>query len=142
MHRLLTSVLVLAFLVVTIAGCGKGDGKLRAKGRLLKGGEEYIPDEDEFIQITFVPIPEDKKPAMDYYWAEVDQDTGTFAASGKDLKGLPPGKYRIAVELKKNKKDLLGGKYDAEKSPFVFDIEPDSEEIIIDLDEPPQVSGI
>ena len=141
MYRLLTLALVLAMAMVA-TGCGKSDGKLRARGRLLKGGEEYIPGEDEYIQITFVPIPEDGKPAMDYYWAEVDQDTGTFAASGKDLKGLPPGKYRIAVELKKNKKDLLGGKYDPEKSPFVFDIEPDSEEIIIDLDEPPQVSGI
>jgi hypothetical protein len=137
MHRVVASVLVLAFLF-TIVGCGKGDGKLRARGRLLKGGEEYIPEEDEYIQITFVPIPEDPRElAKDYYWADVDQDTGTFAAAGKDRKGLPPGRYRVAVELMKKKKDLLGGKYDPEKSPFVFDIDPDSEEIVIDLDEPP-----
>jgi hypothetical protein len=136
MQRLLTSALVFAFLF-TVAGCGKSDGKLRTKGRLLKGGEEYIPDEDEYIQITVVPIPTDGKPATDYYWADVDQDTGTFAPAGKDRKGLPPGKYRVAVELMKQKKDLLGGKYDPEKSPFVFDIDSETDEIVIDLDEPP-----
>src|SRR6266566_2333159 len=104
MHRILTSALVLAFLF-TFVGCGKGDGKLRTKGRLLKGGEEYVPEEDEFIQITFVPIPADGQPAKDYYWADVDQDTGTFAPAGKDRKGLPPGRYRVAVELMKQKKD-------------------------------------
>lgn len=138
MQRFLTYALVLAFLS-TIAGCGKGDGKLRTRGRLLKGGEEYVPEEGEYIQITFVPIPADGQPAKDYYWADVDQDTGTFAPAGKDRKGLPPGKYRVAVELMKKKKDLLGGKYDPEKSPFVFDIEPETEEIVIDLDQPPAV---
>jgi hypothetical protein len=138
MHRFLTSALILAFLF-TVVGCGQGDGKLRTKGRLLKGGEDYIPEEGEYIQITFVPIPEDGKPATDYYWADVDQDTGTFCPAGKDRKGLPPGKYRVAVELMKKKKDLLGGKYDPEKSPFVFDIDPETEEIVIDLDEPPTV---
>ena len=110
---------------------------MRTRGRVVKGGEDFIPEEGEFLAITFVPIVEPGQFAMDYHFAEVDQDAGTFTAAGKDLKGIPEGKYRVAVELMKKKKDQFGGKYDAEKSPFVFDIDSDTDEIVIDLDKPP-----
>src|SRR5205823_5133722 len=61
MRRMLTLALVLAVSIIA-PGCGNSDGKLRTKGRLLKGGEEYVPDEGEYIQITFVPIPTDGQP--------------------------------------------------------------------------------
>ncbi len=50
------------------------------------------------------------------------------------MKGLPPGKYRVAVQLLKKKQDLFGGKYDAQKSPFVFDIDAGTKEVVVDLD--------
>jgi hypothetical protein len=121
-------------LCILITGCG--DGRLRTKGQLLKGGQPYIPPEGEYIEITFVPILPDGKPAPDYYYAEVDQTTGTFRPAGKDLKGMPPGKYRVAVELMKKKKDKLGGKFDTMRSPFVFDVDDQTKEIVIDLDKP------
>jgi hypothetical protein len=40
----------------------------------------------------------------------------------------------------KNKKDLLNGKYDQLASPYIFDVDADTEEIVIDLDAPPQPS--
>jgi hypothetical protein len=122
-------------LCILISGCG-GDGLLRTKGRLLKGGQPFIPPEGEFIEITFVPIPPDGRPPADFYYAEVDQATGTFRPAGKNNKGMPPGKYRVAVELMKKKKDMFGGKFDAEKSSFVFDVDDRTEEIVIDLDKP------
>jgi hypothetical protein len=118
-------------------GCG-GDGLLRTQGRLLKGGQPFVPKEGEYVEITFVPIPSDGKPAQDYYFADVDQTTGTFQPAGKNKKGMPPGKYRVAVELMKKKKDQFGGKFDAEKSPFVFDVDAKTPEIVIDLDSPPK----
>ena len=120
---------------ILAAGCN--DGMLRTKGRLLKGGQPFIPQAGEFIEITFVPILPDGKPPADFYFAEVDQATGVFRPFGKNGKGMPPGKYRVAVELMKKKKDLLGGKFNAEKSPFVFDVEANSSEIVIDLDRVP-----
>ncbi len=48
----LTIVVTLAFAVV---GCG-GEKLLRTEGQLLKGGEPFIPEEGQHIQITFVPI--------------------------------------------------------------------------------------
>src|SRR5262245_37358108 len=138
MHRLLTAALILG-LALMASGCGKSD-KLRTQGRLLKGGEPYIPNEGEYIQITFVPMPEDGKPPDRHYYAGVDQDTGTFVPDGPDKLGMPAGRYRVAVELMKNKKDLLQGKYDQEFSPYIFDVDADTDEIVIDLDAPPPPS--
>ncbi len=130
MRRALT--LTVFGLCIFLTGCG--DGRLRTKGQLLKGGQPFIPPEGEFIHVTFVPIPPDGQPATDYYYAEVDQATGTFRSAGKDLKGMPPGKYRVAVELMKKKKDLFRGQFDAVNSPFVFDVDGQTKEIVIDLD--------
>ena len=130
MRRALT--LTVVGLCILITGCG--DGRLRTKGQLLKGGQPFIPPEGEYIEITFVPILPDSKPAPDYYYAEVDQTTGTFRPAGKDLKGMPPGKYRVAVELMKKKKDQFGGKFDTIRSPFVFDVDSQTKEIVIELD--------
>ncbi len=47
---------------------------------------------------------------------------------------MPPGKYRVAVELMKKKKDQFGGKFDTIRSPFVFDVDGQTKEIVIDLD--------
>jgi len=136
LQRLAGSALVL-LLAFVLGGCGDNDGKLRTKGRLLKGGEEFIPDEDENIQITFVPIMPDGKPPHRHYYADVNQETGEFVPDGPDKKGLPAGRYRVAVELMKKKKDLFKGRFDQEASPFIFDIDEDTEEIVIDLDKPP-----
>ena len=69
-------------------------------------------------------------------FAMVNQTNGTFTPAGKDLKGMPAGKYRVAVELMKKKKDQFGGRYDAEKSPFVVDVDANTKEIVVDLDKP------
>jgi len=129
------STLILACLLA-LGGCGEAK-LLRTEGRLLKGGDDFIPEDGEYIQITFVPIPKDGEFATDYYYAEVDQDLGTFRPAGKNGKGMPSGKYRVAVELMKNRKDQFGGRFDTVQSPFVFDVDASTDEIVIDLDQPP-----
>jgi hypothetical protein len=135
MRRVLTAAAV--GLCLLAAGCG--DGRLRTQGRLLKGGRPFAPAEGEAVQILFVPIPPEGKPPTDYYAAEVDQEAGTFRPAGKDGKGMPPGRYRVAVELMKRKKDQFEGKFDAERSPFVVEVDAKTPEIVIDLDHPPQL---
>ena len=51
---------------------------------------------------------------------------------------MPPGKYRVAVELMKKKKDQFGGKFNEDKSPFVVEVDSKTPEIVIDLDNPPK----
>jgi len=81
-------------------------------------------------------VPEGERP-QDYYVAEYNRDDGTFRVAGKDGRGLPPGKYRVALELDRKRSDLWRGKYDADKSPYIFDVDAKTEEIVIDLDKPP-----
>jgi hypothetical protein len=54
---------------------------------------------------------------------------------------MPPGKYRVAIELDKHRSDLLRGRFDAENSPFVYDVDAGTPEIVIDLDHPPAKRG-
>lgn len=132
--------LAIAGLAVASAGC-RGDGKMRTKGKVLKGGQPVVANGvDEFLDVTLIPVSADGKPPADFFFAEVDQKAGTFVPSGPDKKGVPPGKYRFAVTLKKKKKDAFEGAYDAERTPFVFDIDAKTSEVVIDLDKPPAKS--
>lgn len=126
----LTVVIALAF---AVAGCG-GEKLLRTEGQLLKGGEPFIPEEGQHIQITFVPIMKNGKQPTKTYYADVDQETGIFVPDGPQKMGMPPGKYRVVVALMQKKVDLLDGKFDEEQSPFIVDVDEDTSEIIIDLD--------
>ena len=128
---------VVATLCLLAAGCG-GEGKLRTQGRLVKGGQPLLPKEDETVRVTFVPLLPDGKPPADHYFAEFDRDDATFQSAGKDKKGMPPGRYRVAVEYKQKKRDVFGGKFDENRSPFVFNIDAGTPEIVIDLDHPPK----
>jgi hypothetical protein len=135
MRRFLTfGVLLLLAAALTVTGCG--DGKLRTQGRVVKGGQAFIADSGngEFLQVTFIPVMPDGTKPRSYYWATVDQATGTFTAAGADLHGIPPGKYRVQVQLVKNKSDLWHNKLAGPESPFEFDIDSSVRDIVIDLD--------
>jgi hypothetical protein len=119
------------------AGCGDNDGLIRTHCRVVKGSAMYVTPDDHHLQIQFVPIPEDGKPPNMFYAAQVDQDTGEFRPDGPMKTGMPPGKYRIALELlDSKKKDVFEGRFDAELSPFIFEIDEDTDEVVIDLDSP------
>jgi hypothetical protein len=134
MPRIAASLMVALGLCLVTAGCG--DARLRTKVRVLKGGQPLLPHADEPMRVTFVPILPDGKPPADHYFAEFIKSDGTFRSAGKDRKGMPPGKYRVAVEYKKNKQDVFNGKFDENHSPFVFDIDGGTPEIVIDVDKP------
>lgn len=124
-------------ILLAIVGCGSDDKLLPLQGRLLKSGEKFEAGPDELIQVTFVPIMPDGQPPKDHYYANVDDVKGIFVAAGKSGKGLPPGKYRVALELMRKRKDVYKGKYDQDRSPYIFDVTASTKEIVIDVDKPP-----
>jgi hypothetical protein len=136
MRRSLSFVLAVVVLMNSF-GCDSGPKLLPLRGKLLKNGEQFEAGPDELIQITFVPIRNDGKPVTDHYYANVDDVKGTFVAAGKTGRGMPAGKYRVALELMKKKKDVYKGKFDQVNSPFVFDITASTKEIVIDVEKPP-----
>src|SRR5579871_856476 len=110
MRKTIVMMMLAAGFCVAASGCS--DGRLKTKGRLLMKGQPFVLKEGESVNVVFVPIPPDGKPPRDHYWAVYNPEDGTFWAAGKDKQGLPPGKYRVAVEYKKKKRDALGGKFD------------------------------
>ena len=132
------SLLVIGCIALIPVGCGKSNDLLRTKGQVVKNGKPFAPEKDENLQIALIPISPDGKPPRNWYAAEVDPATGSFYAAGGEKKGVPQGKYRVMVELKKKKKDVLGGKFDALKSPFIVDIDQKSSPIMIDIENPPK----
>jgi hypothetical protein len=119
------------------AGAGCGGGLLKTKGRVVMNGAQFKPAPNAFLRVIFVPMLPDGKTAHDFFVAEVRAADCTFQVSGKDGKGMPPGKYRVALEHDMDKRDLFRGKYDALKSPFVYDVDSGTKEIVIDLEKKP-----
>ena len=115
------------------AACG-GEGRLNVTGKVLKGGAPLTVPEDEYVRVTFFPVTADGGPPKNTYAASYDGKSGTFRATGADGQGIPPGKYRIAVEHEKNRRDLFKGAYDGDHSPFEFDIDRRTKPLVIDLD--------
>jgi hypothetical protein len=96
MRRLLSLWVVLS--ASCLAGCGGGNG-IWVTGVLQKGGEKYTPPEGRKLALYFHPIGEGApgKPAGEVEMAQYNESDGSFTVPGREGKGIPPGKYRIAV---------------------------------------------
>jgi hypothetical protein len=156
------SLLLLAILIAPLSaspGCGGGNG-VWITGKLLKGGTQYAPPKDQLVTITFVAVetqdPSGKKlQGGDPYQADYDPESGTFSVPGPDRRGIPPGKYRVAVTQRlireafdaaqKNQKtkakkradrdtDTLGNRFGISNSPISVEVSR-SEDVTIDLDQ-------
>jgi hypothetical protein len=114
--------------------CSRSDGKLNVTGKVIKGGAPLTVPEDQYVRVTFFPVTADGGSPKNTYAANYNRTSGTFTAVGGDGKGIPPGKYRVAIEHVKNGGDALKGAFDGDRSPFVFDIDRQSRSLVIDLD--------
>jgi hypothetical protein len=123
-------------LLALVAGCG-GD-LVKAKGKLLKDGKPFVPGEKEAVRIVFVPVDRVEGKEQNMYPAEFKPEDGTFKVVGSTGTGLPPGKYRVAIELARGKDrvDVLKGKFAPGNSPIVREVKNSSDVLVIDLDNP------
>jgi hypothetical protein len=129
--RITRGVVVAALGLVVLSGCG--DGRLNARGRILKGGAPFTVPEEDYIRVTFFPVTENGTPPKNTYAADFNGADGTFRAAGPDGRGIPPGKYRVALEYLRGRKDLFKGAYDGDRSPYVFDVSAGMSEMVIDV---------
>jgi hypothetical protein len=116
---------------VMLTGCG--DGMLQPKGRVVKGGAPVTLKDGEDLGIFFYPLGGDGKLGTTVYPALFNAADSTFRVTGSDRRGLPPGKYRVAVELKLNKRDLFKGAFNMNNSPFTVEVDSSTREIVVDL---------
>jgi hypothetical protein len=116
-----------------LTGCG-GDGRLNAKGRVVKGGQPYTVPRDDHVRVTFYQLAPDGTTEKNSYIAALDNADGTFRAVGPDGRGIPPGRYQVCVEQLRKRADLFRGPYNSDATPFVFDIDSKTPELVIELD--------
>jgi hypothetical protein len=136
MRRLLGST-VLFLALLAVSGCGSKDDLMPLRGRILKAGEKFEAGNLEIMQVIFVPILPNGEAPRDHYYANVNDLDATFVVAGKTGRGLPPGKYRVSLELMKQKKDQFHGRYDAVNSPYIFEVDGTTKEVVIDIERPP-----
>jgi hypothetical protein len=152
--------LVLALLIAALVaspGCGEPSNVVSVKGKLLKGGTTYVPPKDQVVTVTFVALEiQDNSgksiQTAEPFQAEVDQENGTFSVPGTDGRGIPPGKYRVAVTQKmlreafnaanprpkksmNRETDMLANRFGIDTSPIIREVKS-SGEWTIDLDHP------
>jgi hypothetical protein len=124
---------VVALLIgLSAPGC-VGSSMIRAKGCVVKGGEPFRPGEGEALRIILVPLEVPTSGGYDAYAAEFHKEDGTFEVKGKDGQGLPPGKYRVSLQLMKKKKDLFRGRLSGPRSPFTCEVGSGAPEVVVDL---------
>lgn len=122
------------FIIVLIAGCG--NAHIKAKGKLLKNGEPFKPGENEFVRLVFVPAAGDreiKEGDEGSFIAAFNPEDSSFEVTGANGQGLLPGKYRVCVQLMKQKKDLFNGAYNAQNSPLNCEVVTGKEDLTFDL---------
>jgi hypothetical protein len=112
--------------VFLLSGCQKG---VKPEGVILKDGKPFVPGTGEFVQISLVAVDGGGAPAGSYI-AAFDPDNSKFAIEDKRI---PPGKYKVSVQLLKKRKDLLKGAFSPKTSPYEFDIESGSEDMQVDI---------
>jgi len=112
---------------ILVLGCGGGGGAV--KGKVLKGGQPLKVSDKGMVQVRFIN-------ESDGFTAPVGPD-GSFTLTGNEGKGIPAGKYKIAVLAYDPypTKDLLAGKFSAMATPVNKDVKP-GDDVVIDLDKP------
>ena len=88
-------ILGLAFL----SGCTSSGGKLiMAKGQLLNKQKPLKVASNMGVSVLFIPLVDESKH-HDTYPADPLNEDAIFVVPGKNGKGIPPGKYRIAINF-------------------------------------------
>lgn len=126
-----------------LSGCGNGSGETapgrsKPKGRILEAGlpikirTENLPPGDPGMKVTFIKVG--SADAGEEIDAQIlDASEGTFELIGSDAKGIPPGKYRVAIFMApEGGTDHFKGKYSRDKSKIEVEVK-EGEDLVIDV---------
>jgi hypothetical protein len=131
--RRISPLLLIGLTGLLSLGCS--GSHIKPKGHIVKGGQPFLAPEGSGFRVFFVPLEASGGNHYDSFAAAYDPSDGSFQVQGKDGNGMPPGKYRVDLQLMQSKEDLLGGRLLGKKSPYVFEVKSSSDNLIIDLDE-------
>lgn len=132
--RAILSFCLFSLFALLATGCGKAP--VKAKGKVVKGGQPITVSEKGMFLMSFAPADNPSKT----YAVSTNKD-GTFVVNGPDNNGAPPGKYKVSVQLKdpyRSEKgeegpDKFGGKFTIDKTTLEAEITNAATEIVVDV---------
>jgi hypothetical protein len=131
-------VVYLAIVLVAL-GCNKSDGPkgVTVHGRLVQNGQPFkaLPNED--VMVGFSPVGAAPGQAAPGASSDlVKPADGSFTLTGRDKKGLPPGKYTVSLSSQVGYSgDNRFEKMLAGKPALVVEVGPEEgQTFIIDVD--------
>lgn len=139
------------------AGCGGSVKRVIVTGKIVDGGAPLDLTGKDYqegaasVEVRFCPADEALTAlvaSMPISLSANAKPDGTFVIDGGDGKGIPVGKYKVALAhrnmmVNRNRPpsgsgqgDVWGGRFFVEKTPFTFDIQ-DDQEVVLDIAQAP-----
>lgn len=88
---------LLFVMLLFLSACSSGEKHIKAKGNLHYNNQPYVVKHNGSLTVKFIPVLEADQH-FDAYLADINRTDGSFVVTGRSGKGIPAGKYRIAVE--------------------------------------------
>ena len=130
MRNVLTAFCVLA--LVAASGCGLGAVKAyHVTGKVTNGGKSPLPDPKNGLTITFMPLDPNARKVT--YTAALGEDN-SFEVFAPDGKGIPAGKYKVALMMMAPGAPMeakVNDQFSSSKSPIEVDVTGDQ---FVDID--------
>lgn len=129
--------------LLPVLGCGgdknkPAEGRSKPKGRILENGlpikvrTENLPPGDPGMKVTFIRLGS-ADAGQETQAMILDAKEGAFELIGSDAKGIPPGKYRVALFMgPEGGSDYFKGKYSGDKSKIEVEVK-EGEDLVIDV---------
>lgn len=124
--------------ILTFPACSSGPPPNKVSGKIVYNQQPLKSYEG--INVIFVPVVEAGKE-HDNYVADVSREDGSFNVPGRDGKGIPAGKYKVAVntQLMSPKAGFdtqkIGDMFTAEKTQISVEVAGETT-LTIDLSKP------
>ncbi len=124
-------------------GGGAAEGRVKPRGRILENGlplkvdASQLPPGDVGLQVKFIKIG-GVDAGTEYDARITDVEKCMFELVGTDGKGIPPGKYRVAIRMgafslgDEDGGDLLKGRFSRERSKIEIEVK-EGEDVVIDI---------
>ncbi len=126
-HRLATAILALTVFV----GCSSGPKVVIARGTITNGGKPIAASTKDGLTIVFTPAA-----GGTTFPAGIDKETNVYEVYGPKLKGIPPGKYKVSINIMSSKpspaNDSINAHYSTDKTPIEVEV-PEDGKLDIDL---------
>lgn len=114
--------------LVAVGGCAEKDSGVEVSGQIIQDGQPLEINEQAGVIMGFYELRDGKLGERSY--------TASVEKSGAYRVALPPGNYRVSVELMDpyvEHVDKFGGAYDQMNSPITVEITESQENLDIKL---------